>query len=250
MALLFGATTADRVNIPDATSIRLTASSSMTWLVWFYISTFTAGRRIMGKNGFDGNGGPFLALSGTTELQWTFAATTLNAQAVSNNLSLATGTWYCAAVDYDPADSQHNRIFFGTLTTPLAEAGYAGGGSQLSGTSPSTVPLRIGNTSEASPTTAFQGRVAIAGQWSPKLSLDDKKTQQYWGDLTVRTNCGAFYALEAVDQGGLGAQTDQSGNGNTGTPTGTSFAAHVPLTLHYGVPTYADFPKYAMRQAA
>jgi hypothetical protein len=226
MALTFGAATSDRVTYGNPGN--LTEASAVSFAVWFQLSTFTAGRRLMSKSAQDGNGGPAFSLTGTDELQMTFTKSSVNALANSNTLTVGTGVWYCAIGVYDPADTQP-RIYFGSLTAPIAEVGYAAGATIGSGTSNSTANLVVGNQANAGPTLALQGDIARAAAVYAVMTLADMQRWQFktqpLANCKLLTYPGLF---------GTGTQPDYSGNGNHGTVTGATVTAPPPLSAPFG----------------
>lgn len=229
MAAVFGANTIDKIATTDAASIRLTEASLFTWLGWVYITTFTSGRRTMAKNAQDGNGGPNMILTGTTEFQGNFAASVVNATATSTGVSLALNTWYCLGMTFDPNAAQQIHLFVGSLTALMAEVAYAGGSTNIVGTSASLADLTIGNWSGTG--LAFQGRIAHAAQFNRVLTLAEQQQWQFRPARPLTSGC-VFLAIPGLV--GTGTQPDYSGNGNTGAVTGATVGDHVPLGPMFG----------------
>lgn len=158
---------ASRINIPHASDIAITELTPFSALLLARVMQLgSTANRVWSKNGTDGNGGPFLFFSGTAsliEIAWRgMAASTTNAQAISNNVVWKLNEWLWIGMSYQPGASQECRIFTARLHAQITEVGYAAGGTNHSGTSASTALLAIGNNAEASgQANAFQGDIAF-----------------------------------------------------------------------------------------
>lgn len=223
MALTFGAATGDDVTVAGYTD----SPTAFTVIMWHFPTTQTALRRLWVK----ANAG------GTTfiDAQWRFGDANdiefevprATASAVSiTNTGFSTNTWYCHAFTYDESDG--NRVFYGTLTTPMAEAGYASRSAGSGTTNTHDSNLTIGNFSSAQ-TVAYQGRIATFQLIAERLTLGQIQALQFKPRVVANTKI--FLVL---GYNGTSTQPDWSGNGNSGAVSGATVGSHVPLGPLFG----------------
>lgn len=232
MSLFFGTSTSDVFRVTDNATIRLTEASELTWMIEFYIVTFTDGRRVAAKNANDGTGGPQFLLSGTNEVQFNFGLTVQNSTAFTLGASLVTGKWYTAGLQYNPADTQ-TRIYLGSTTTTLGEASY-GTTFSPSGVSTSTADLCLANQSAASPVFAFQGNIGAFAQFNRLLNLGEMRQWQF-----ARRTMAGCKALYHLGYHGTGTHPDYSGTGNNSASiSGASVGGNSPYMAPFGKTHY------------
>ena len=150
------------------------------------------------------------------------------AAAASGTLTL--NAWNYVAISYD--ESAGPLLYFGNLTTIVAQPSYSAGPVVGSGATSSDAigNLLIGARSFSQAAgSGFQGRIAFGGVWNRVLSLGEIKEQQFHPHVT--SGCVLFSHLGYA--GAVSTQPDWSGNGNAGTITGATQAAHVPLGLPF-----------------
>lgn len=241
MALLFGGATSDRVDCGSGAS--LDALATFTALVWVYPTTITATRTIIGKVRGATNEGWMVTVRASGGVQFEHARASAYMVYDSSSTPLAVNTWCFLAATEDQGAGTPGHVYAGTLASAAAEVSYstatAGSGAWGSDAARS---LFIGNRDVASPASAFQGRIATAAIFSRVLTLAEIRQWQLH-PTPLLTGCVGFWEL-GVAGSGTATQPDLSGNGNTGTPTGTSLAAHVP------VPTSRSMDPFAALQRA
>lgn len=222
MALTFGATN-DRLAIPAATSINDLSSFSV--LMWVFITTSTAGRRLWSKGG---NSARHSRIASSDRYLFHVDRATVDAEAATANSTLVANTWQLLGFTYDPTAGP--KIYVGTTSVPIVEASYGSAPTVGSGTTVADAGhnLWVGNNTEAAdqPT---QGRIASFAYFNAVLTLEAMQSWQ-WHPRAL-SGCVAYYQLGFP---GTNTHGDWSGNGNTGTVTGSAVGAHVPQRPVFG----------------
>lgn len=232
MSLLFGANATDVVDCGSGSSID--DLMPWTWLSWVYMTTFTGGRYIMGKEDTSSPfGGRRVQLNSTHQtggLRVTQTRSTTGADYRTSSLPLSTNTWQLVAVtcDIGAAAGEVFNVYVGSLTSLAAECTYGtttdGSGTQVS---ESAGILRIGNNNPG--TTVFQGRIGPSAQFNRALSLSE--IHQWQQEVQALDGCVGLWLW---GDNGTGTQTDYSGYGNSGTVTGATRADDPPLLRPWG----------------
>jgi len=224
-ALKFGAATSDRVSTPNSSVIQQNESSIFTVIVWFQLTTFTANRRIVSKNGADGAGGLDVFLNGTTELLIRNSRSVANAQIITSDAALVLNQPYCLMITHDTADTLFFTSYLGTLVQPLRKLNVASG-QNGSGTTTSTAPFVWGNQASASPTQALQCLMWGGALFMRHLRLAEG--HQWQRNLFVP---GAVL-LQRHGANGPSRVIDESGYGHNGAITGALLTmANLPLSV-------------------
>jgi hypothetical protein len=228
MALNFG-TGASSPRVDCGSGASIDNINVGTWMAWVY-PTSSVNCRLMQK-GLGPAGHIFYTT--TTVFEMTIARGT---QSLLANASLANCAAYgtnkhvCMAAVFDTGGAAGDqKIYMGDLATPLAEpSAYTTQriGSGAVGDD-SGVNLIIGNISSA--TLSYPGDVSWIAAWNRRLSHEELIAQQWHPHVT--SGCVGFWVL---GYNGTGTQPDWSGNGNNGSVTGATVAAHVPLRSLYG----------------
>jgi hypothetical protein len=245
MALTFGALTTDRV--VHGSDASLDNLDPFTCALWVYPTTVTGNRVFLSKSSAAGSpNGKFFGFEGaTTRLQFIQDRVTTDSVYVTNLSALTTNKWWFIAVSFNSAGAAGEivNIYQGDLSATLAEGTYStatdGSGANRDD---SAISLAVGNTTPASPASAFQGRIAWCGVWNRELSLAELRMQQFRPHKTSGCVLFTHYGFN-----GTGAQPDWSGNANAGTVTGATVAEHVPLGPAFGWDV--DLPAYAVAAA-
>lgn len=227
MSLLFGAVNTDRVNCGSGTTLdNLTA---LTLMAWVYPTSNVSNKGIV--NHFQGAADSGWELYtadalGNIALEWA-GDTYCFGQSTTTPLS-SLNTWAflagCATFTAKP------RLYTGTLAALASEVTYdvvytAG----ITRHDDAARNLMLGNKDTAATNLAFTGRIAWVGVWNRELALGEVQAQQFAPHVT--SGCVGFFHLGF---NGTGTQADWSGNGNNGTVTGATVAAHVPLRPPFG----------------
>jgi hypothetical protein len=220
-ALTFGNATSDRLVI-GTTSSSTNDLTAATMIMWIYPTTVTGGRLLFRKDANPATANrKNLRISTSSTLDMTVARATTAATAQSQNSQVSANTWQCVAFTYDESDGP--RLFHGTLTSPIAEVSAYNSRAVGSGaTSADGTTLWIGNQQHATPTLAFQGRIAMVHYIAARLTGPQLIALQYRPRVIPET----VYFAHLLDATTV---PDLSGEGNTGTGTGLSVADHVPL---------------------
>ena len=222
MSLTFGAATSDRVN--HGTGFANLAA--FTAWCWVYPTTITNGRRFLGNIGGGAFAGWDLSFTGAGgALLWEINRAT-TPSSTKTSTALTTNSWWFLAATIDMAAGTVGRVFVGSLSAAVAEAGYSsntnGSGAQKDD---SANALIVGNIPGA--TSAIQGHIACAGVVNRVLTLGEMEQLQYRPRKLPGTLLLCNYGWN-----GTGTQRDLSGNGNDGTVTGATVGPfHVPVNL-------------------
>lgn len=225
MSLVFGGATSDRVSVSNTASIQ--SLNTRTVLMWTKLTTATAGRVFWAK-GAGLTSRMLLDGGDPTILRVVIDQVTTDTDVDCVTGTLTTGVWYFLGFTFDVAATPELKQYIGTLTASVAEPSYAyqndGSGGVVSD---SASAMLIGNRD--SNANAIQGSIAWFGMWNRVLTVGEIKAQQYRPNVT--SGCVEFMHLGFA---GTGTQADWSGNGNAGTVTGATVAAHVPLRQPFG----------------
>ena len=223
MALTFTDNGAERVDCGSASS--LDDLSPFTFFAWIYIdgTGFRFGR-IVNK----GEDVKEFAMDGTASQNASKLYLGVNTDATdavaAADTDQTTGEWRFVAGTYDTTDGP--RLFSGNLSTAVSEESYTtrtvGTGSPVGDGSSD---FWIGNRSSGTTNRAFGGRIAVVGAIEALLTVGQLKAIQYRpAACLLHSQTVGFWVLH-----GTGTQPDYSGNGNSGTVTGATAGAHVPL---------------------
>src|SRR3990167_1013193 len=235
MALTFGANTSDRVLVTAGTSIDNQTAFSI--LSWIYPTTLTRNRRawsraapsagweVTEKQG---------AIPNADAFEFIVARATTSAEAEGAAGTLTVNAWQCFLLTYD--ETNCCQIYRGTLTAMLAEISYGTLTTGSGATAEQTADLAIGNINGVSPTTAFQGRMAHFQLIARRLTLAEGQALQFRPRVVADTK--VFLSLGYA---GTDTQPDWSGTGNSGTVTGATVGAHVPIPFRRSGPLYVPY---------
>jgi len=226
VALLFGASGSDRVNWGSGATLDDAVDDSLTYLAWIYQNAGDLSGGIMTK-GTSGGGGTrrsFELRDSVTDdaLFGIVDCATTDAQAESAAGTMVTGVWQAVGMTYDHT-TQVLSLYYGTLATAIAEVSYA---SQITGSGDegdnSALDQFVGCYGGGTTGSVAQV-IAFAAKYQRVLSLNEMKHVLYARGVVP----GAVLNAEL----GFPATTclDRSGNGHTGTVTGATTSAHVPL---------------------
>ncbi|MCP4231511.1 MAG: LamG domain-containing protein, partial [bacterium] len=151
--------------------------------------------------------------------------------------TIALDTWsFVAGVLSDSGTATDHKVYIGGLATLASEAASYVERIAWSGSAndDSSQAGSIGNYHFYPGSWArFPGRIAVVGVWNRILSLSEIRAQQFRPHAT--SGCVGLWFLGF---NGTGTQADFSGNGNNGTVTGASVAAHVPLANPFSHSSY------------
>lgn len=201
-----------------------------TMLLWIYPTDLTALAANIGVLLFKDLPTQFFVRDTGALVAWRNRATT-RSDAETAGGYITTNVWQMIACVFNSAGAagQIMRLYRGTLTALAAEASYA---SQVDGAgvlnSDAAAELELGNASAYGNFNAAI-RFATVGVVARALSLAEIRDWQF----NPRPGAGARL-FSHLGYNGTGTQPDWSGNGNAGTLTGGSVAAHVPLALPFG----------------
>ncbi len=233
MSLLFGGATSDRVSIAAAASIN--DLDPFTYLLWLYPTATTNARRIFQKAlvGDTPGGYKFARLNGTGgtsgNIEFTIKRATTDATRITNDRPLNAGlnAWVFLACGF-ASSVPEMHVWTGSLTALATENTYGttnNGAGAVTGDNASD--LVAGNYVTANQ--AFPGRIAVFAVFNRLLTLAEIRSWQFRPRKI--DGCVLFYELGF---NGTATQPDWSGNGNAGTVTGATIAAHVPLGPPFG----------------
>lgn len=229
MAITFGAATTDTVSFTDTD---LDSHAAFTYIIWTRPTTQTGDRRLLRKNSSGG--------ATTTQVVWNAVDTNdlrfVTFRATTNSLSISTdgfstNVWYCFAFTH--SSGAGNRIYWGTLTSPMVEVTY---GTQTVGSGTILAdaggPLGIGNGPNGQ-LTPWQGSIAWVSFIARELTLAEIQRWQYRPFNMTDTKLFALFGSN-----GLTNVPDWSGNGCTGTINGSSVSDNPPLGPPFGYGEY------------
>lgn len=223
MALTLGAGSATEwINLGAGAS--LGDLDPFTLLYWLNPTTLTGGRLLYRKAG---TGIKLFTLNGTggnVQMQFQRAGGFTNY--LTNDTPLAsTGSWIFLAGDYDSsaAAGEIHNIYKGTLTAAATECTY-GTATDSSGATLADAAGDFIVGGRVSQPNAFQGAIAIHAVFNRKLTLAEIVSWQW--QPRMMSGC---VALHHFGFNGTSTQPDYSGNGNSGSVSGPTQSAHVPL---------------------
>ncbi len=228
MSLTFGGATSNRVEHGSAASL----DNLNTWTVamWIRPTTWTLNRAIFSKTGATLHK---LVLCGSSgfpgDLQVVVNRVTTLTNYTTSNTPITSGVWQYVAFTFSTATSPSVAMYRGSLTAIAAACTFAspavGSGALISDAADN---FKTGN--DNSNASSFQGDIAWIGQWNRVLTAGEIQDQQF--NPHVTSGCVMF---THYGYNGTSTQPDWSGNGNSGTVTGATQAAHVPLNSPFGV---------------
>lgn len=236
MALTFGAATSDRVSASLAAAA--TDLQALTMWAIVYPTTIAANRHLIDTNATDtGTATGFRSFSvrSTGQLNYEGDMDLVDVAARSSNdasNTLAVNKWWFVAATISSAFVPKLYLADLSILNPVAECTYATQTTGLTATvTDSGGFIKVGN--RINNTGAFQGRIAVAGYENAELSLGQLKQLAYW---PRRLASNVYYAHCGYN--GTTNVPDWSGNGQTGTITGATVSAHVPLGPFFGLDRY------------
>jgi len=217
----------DRVVVAAATSINNLVDR--TYIVWFYLTTFTSTNAFGGKYSNAANANRWV-LDGTSDLRMTRTQSAGLLNTSTNNAGIVTGKWYCVAY-VENGTTGLGSIFRGTHHSPLSECAYS---AQTTGTLPwvadDTKPLLIGNRNDVAPGSPIPGYIAIAALFNRVLSLPEIQAWQFSAlDAPYPAVMAGCVGLWYPGKNGATKVIDYSGYNNTGTITGATRSRGVSI---------------------
>lgn len=224
MALTFGAGSTDKVVVTAASPINdLTA---FTMLLWMFQTDNTGSQFVISKGYSTDTGRKSLECgSALTNLVGTVERATTDELQVSSG-GLSANTWTFAAMSYDESD--HVRLFSGTLTARVAELTY---GFTITGAGATGADnaqnLIYGN--DRVDGQVYKGRLAMVHYVGRRMTLAEIERQQFRPMPEADTKYFAWFGMN-----GTGTQVDLSGNVGGGTVTGATVGDDVPLGCRFG----------------
>lgn len=238
MALDFGgAGSGSQVVIAPSSTLNSLAQS--TRMLWIWFDNFVSNTGYCGK-GAGATRKQMLNPTATTvfgaEARTTGGVYSTNANH-SNfpTASVATGKWLCLCDSYDMAVAASGKMYCGDLSNLPAEATaynvQTGTAAAVSDDSSANLLVGLDGDGDA----VIDGKVALYAQWNRVLSLAEIQTQAQYSTPAgpgLQSGLRVFLWLEPTNLGGTGQQTDQSGNGNHGTPSATTFVASPSLPAY------------------
>jgi len=236
MALAFASSSTDHVNHGKASAINDLpgGANGCTFVAWVYRTADDGNQHIFTMDGVDfaSRGGlVFLASSGAADnLRALVRAATTDTDYTTNTGALPLNTWTFVAVTFKDTDSPKLHIYSGSLTALATEASYASSTDGSGAVVADNANDKWISNIERANTLPLVGNIARAAYFNTKLSLTDLQRLQF---APVAQWSGANTKL-LVDYHGTGTQRDYTGNGNAGTVTGATVAAHVPLGPAWG----------------
>lgn len=223
MSLNFVST--NRVDVGAGTSLdNVTAG---TCLVWAKTTNVGGSNQILYRKGAAVGDIYRFSFTGTTlSAVVTRATTNLEAAALHANCNgLAANTWVCFCATWNTAGvNGDQKLFTGTLTSLLAEPSAYSTQAVGSGTAGNNAAdsMFIGSTSTGSQ--PWLGDIAVFQYVNRQMTLGEARAWQFrpsWVSGTV--------GMWVLGWNGTTNVPDLSGNANTGTITGATVSAHVPL---------------------
>lgn len=227
MSLVFTDASSNRVDCGSSPSVD--GKTAFTALVWFWMTSLAAAQRVLVSKfrGATDEGWQFVIPSSAAELRIEFARATTYMQYASNTTPIVTGQWLFGAATVDQAAGTPGHLYAGSLAAAATEVGY---GTSVAGSGAwsddSARSFFIGNRDIASPNAAPGSRIAIVGYVGRVMPLEEIRRWQF--DPQVVPDTAGLWPL-GVAGSGTATQPDLSGNGNNGSPTGTSLGEHVPV---------------------
>lgn len=227
MALDFTNAITDRVNC--GSDVTLDDLLTGTYMVWVYPTAVNGTTRSIIHKGAFGTGYRFLRMTNGDFFVGVRRLTT-NLRAESNTTPIGANSWQFLAGVHDTGGvNGDQRLFYGTLTSLVAEVGGYVTQTVGAGVVPSNAATdqMVGNND--TPNAGFSGHIAIAAIWNRMLSLGELQAQQFRPHPT--NGCVLFLHL---GYNLVAAQPDWSGNGNNGVVVGATLEDHVPLGPPFG----------------
>lgn len=229
MARTYGGVSTDRTEVVSSATVDTAAT--FTWIQLINPVNATAGGQPRRKSG----SGIFFSSGTNGDCFATVARATTQSRADTNTLPFPNGTPAYLILTYDAAATPALTIEKGDLNGVLTQvaASNSGVGSSTNGsgatTSDSGSALGIGGR-PAGAGNPFPGKISSTAYWTRVLSASEK-TAWILARLTM-PNAGPGLWLEHGMTGS--SDIDYSGNGNTGTVTGTVVGAHDPSPMPWG----------------
>jgi hypothetical protein len=218
MALEFTGGSSDIVTVSSASDID--DKTTFTWAMWLYLNTAqNDGVYVRKRATF------LVAEFGVDDsAHFNMIRDTTNAEAISGTGFWETGKWLFVAVTYDSTDGP--RLWKGDLDTLVTEIGSYDTRDAGSGTfqTDNTFDLGIGNRVGSS--LSIDGRIASFLWTNYRANEADLRKIQFQFQKTYSNDVIHF----ELGYEGTGTQPDYTGNGNSGAVTGTTVAAHVPIS--------------------
>lgn len=237
MALLYDANT-DYMSFPWPASLDV---DSLSVFGWFYFNTVAAKTALRITDGTDSLTCSFGWWSDTDEPQiYRYIDGQTAAQGDSNNATLQTATWYYIAW---VLDNLQPKLYLGTLTSAVAELGYANQDTGVGTHSFNGNTAYIGNK-DADDTDWPDGSIAMVHFCSSALSLAELKRQQFRPCVRSDSELLIMPGLH-----GVSSVPDLSGQLAV-TVNGLTASNHVPLGPPFGFDAGAPYAVAAVAGAA
>lgn len=230
MALLFGAASSDRVSHGNASELNDNIICSTAWWVRYNASAvayqYLADKSPNSDNRFRCQmgatvGAILVSVKGGGNLI-TYSA---------SNIIPTQDKWYFVGITLEGDAGVDNKVEFyvGDLTTQISSFPTSGvQDNPVTTRTDNTVPLLVGNDNGLVST--WEGDIAFFAYWDDVvLTEDDYILQQYHLHSPIKPADNSVFSHYGLQ--GTGNQPDWSGNGNHGTVTGATQAAHVPLPI-------------------
>jgi len=229
MSLKFGAATSDVVK----TGTVVNNLDPFTLLIWVYQTSVNAGAALLIK-GDAGITHRRLRIDDTSGNIGVFINRATDATVITNGAELGSGannkwTFLALMVDTAATAGQQIKVYSGDLDSEAAESTY-GTYTEGSGvlSDDSATIWRIGNA--LADNDAFLGNIAVVAIVNAALTPNQIIDWQFNPRVIVGTRL-----LMHLGFAGTGTQPDYSGNNNSGTVTGATVEAHVPLRAPFGL---------------
>lgn len=231
MTLNFLSTQNDYVNFGNSAEIN-NLNDVGTFAGWFYRTSAAGDSAYFYKLNSAYTNGISMKAPGVNglglRLDVPMTGTSLRIQTNSSVVTLNAWNFVCATWDTSSPTATDQKLFVGTLTSPVSEISsynfqIAGSGSVNNADSDG---LGIGNIpSNPASFARFVGNIGWVGFWSTQLTQGQLRKIQY--KPTASANC----VLSCwFGKNGSGTQTDLSGEGNHGTITGATVSSRgLPL---------------------
>lgn len=244
MALTFSDGSTDKISIASAASID--DYSVFTCMMWVNLASIgISPLYLMGKRPAGAFGKQiWVRTAPSTELTLgNIARASGNAQAGTSTIP-STNTWTFLAFMYDEGGATAAdtvKIFTGDLNTRVTEVGSYVFQTQGSGatTAETGSPLVIFNQ-HGTGSIAPDGSCGFFAYINKNMSVEEIAVHQFRPRVIAETGVFMYPGYN-----GVSTQPDWAGNGNNGTVTGATAAAHVPLAPPFGFDTAELEPQAA-----
>ena len=226
MSLNLSDNSTDRINHQSGTS--LDSLSTGTYIAWINVRDVANTFRDFGSKGV--NVQFFRRGVDGTRLACFFARAT-DGQVVDIGTGNITTGWNFIAFTWDLAGTP--AAYWGNLSTLVTDKSFGTNNGSGAKEDDSGDDFLVGNG--ASISTAAPYDFAWVGVWNRQLTLGEIVRQHFL--RPHKTNGNVLFTHYGFN--GVGTQADWSGNGNNGTVTGATVAAHVPLGPPFGLDAFS-----------